>query len=94
MVCKHEFLTDLILALTVMSRLATHKQDAALRTATSPQGVVELIQYVSECLAWRLNNPQSPLTWALDECLQDFVEAAEFFNLQDFLDSALEVANR
>jgi hypothetical protein len=88
------FLAGLIAALTTRARYSAHNQDPTLKTAVSPQGVVELIHYASENLSFRLANPQSPKTWSLEDCLMDYVECAEFYDLQGFLDDALEMAGR
>ena len=88
------FLMGLLVALTTRARLGVINQDPTLKSAVVPQGVVELIHYVSENLQWRLANPESPKTWSLDDCLTDYVEAAEFYGLQDFLDDALGMAGK
>lgn len=88
------FLASLVVALTTRARLSAHRQDATLKTAVAPQGVVELIHYASENLQWRLANPESPKTWSLDDVLMDCVECAEFYGLQDFLDDALGMAGK
>jgi hypothetical protein len=88
------FLAALIVGLTNLTRLAAHAQDPTLKTAVAPQGAIELIHYASENLAFRLANPRSPKTWSLDDVLQDLVEAAEFYGLQNFLDNALAMAGK
>ncbi len=57
------FLMGLLVALTTRARLGVINQDPTLKSAVVPQGVVELIHYVSENLQWRLANPESPKTW-------------------------------
>jgi hypothetical protein len=88
------FLAGLITALTIRARLDARHQDATLKTAAAPQGVVELIHYASMNLAFRINNPGSPATWSLEDVLLDLVECAEFYGLQDFLDDSLAMAGR
>lgn len=88
------FLASLIVALTSRARFDAHHQDATLKTAVAPQGVVELIHYASMNLTFRLNNPGSPATWSLEDVLLDLVECAEFYGLQDFLDDSLAMAGR
>jgi hypothetical protein len=88
------FLMALVVALTTRARLSAHNQDPTLKTAVAPQAVIELIHYASMNLAWRLANPQSPKTWSLEDCLMDYVECAEFYGLQNFLDDALGMAGR
>ena len=50
------FLMGLLVALTTRARLGVINQDPTLKSAVVPQGVVELIHYVSENLQWRLAN--------------------------------------
>jgi hypothetical protein len=88
------FLASLIVALTSRARFDAHHQDATLKTAVAPQGVVELIRYASTNLKFRLNNPGSPATWSLEDVLLDLGECAKLYGLQDFLDDSLAMVGR
>jgi hypothetical protein len=88
------FLSALVVALTTRATFSAHNQDATLKTAVAPQGIVELIHYASGNLDFRLANPQSPKTWSLEDVLADLVECAEFYGLQGILDNALEMAGK
>lgn len=88
------FLAALVVAMTNRARVYAHMQDATLKTAIAPQGIVELIHYASGNLDFRLANPQSPKTWSLEDVLADLVECAEFYGMQNFLDDALGMAGK
>jgi len=88
------FVSRLILAMTHVARIAAIRQDQTLKKAVASQGMVELIHYASGHLTFRLTNPNSLKTWSLEDVLADLVEAAEFYNLQNFLDNVLEMAGK
>jgi hypothetical protein len=87
------FLASLLVNVTTMQRMFTERAvDEGAKTVPTrvARGVNEVIHYMAENLRYRVA-ASTPYVWSIDDCLEDYVEVAEFFGVTHVLKNALEM---